>query len=98
MLNLSLQQILLILYSFWLIMITVITFCLYGWDKRAAKLDRRRTPEASLHLLAFLGGWLGGLAGQKYFRHKTRKLSFQILFWLTGIWHLAIVAVLIKYL
>ena len=91
-------QTVLIVYLVWLVVLTLITFCLYGLDKRAAKLDRRRTPEASLHLLAFLGGWLGGLAGQKYFRHKTRKLSFQIMFWMTGIWHIAIVVFLIKYM
>ena len=67
------------------------SFALYGWDKRQAVLARRRVPEQTLHLFDLAGGWPGGLLGQKYFRHKTKKLSFQIRFWLTVLLHLAVV-------
>lgn len=62
---------------------SLITFVTYGWDKSAARRGAWRTPEATLHLLALCGGWPGALAGQRVFRHKTRKLSFQIVFWST---------------
>ena len=52
-------------------------FVTYGIDKRRARTDRRRVPEKTLHLIAFLGGWPGALAGQRVFRHKTQKLSFR---------------------
>ena len=40
-----------------------------------------RTPEVRLHLFELLGGWPGALVAQQVFRHKTRKLSFQLVFW-----------------
>lgn len=53
----------------------------YGWDKRQAVINGRRVPERTLHILAFLGGWPGAWMGQRHFRHKTKKLSFLIVFW-----------------
>ena len=61
---------------------SMITFFAYGLDKSAARSNRSRTPENTLHLLELLGGWPGALFAQGSFRHKTRKLSFQIAFWL----------------
>lgn len=54
------------------------TFFLYGIDKLQAQAKRRRVPEKTLHLTAFLGGSLGALIAMKFFRHKTQKLSFQL--------------------
>jgi uncharacterized membrane protein YsdA (DUF1294 family) len=34
-----------------------------------------------LHLLTALGGTLGSFAAMQIFRHKTRKKSFQLVFW-----------------
>ena len=68
-----------------------ISFAAYGWDKRQAVHARHRVAERTLHLLDVLGGWPGGWLGQRYFRHKTKKLSFRIRFWLTVMLHLAIV-------
>ncbi|WP_153605141.1 DUF1294 domain-containing protein, partial [Pseudomonas aeruginosa] len=38
-------------------------------------------PGVRLHLFELLGGWPGALVAQQVFRHKTRKLSFQLVFW-----------------
>ena len=62
---------------------SLITFVVYAMDKLAAKNGRWRTPESTLHLLALVGGWPGGLAAQKLFRHKSSKPSFQAVFWVT---------------
>jgi uncharacterized membrane protein YsdA (DUF1294 family) len=35
-----------------------------------------------LHLVELLGGWPGALVAQQCFRHKTRKLSYQMVVWL----------------
>ncbi|MBD1577128.1 DUF1294 domain-containing protein [Vibrio sp. S11_S32] len=66
-----------LLYCF---IMSLVTFIVYWKDKRAARKDLWRTPEKTLHILAFAGGWPGALIAQKVFRHKTRKLSFQIIF------------------
>ncbi len=80
------------MFKLWLILIvplSVVAFALYGWDKRQAKLDRWRVPEKTLHGVAVIGGWPGAFAGQQFFRHKTRKTSFQVTFWVTVVGHLA---------
>lgn len=66
----------------WYLAASVVTFLLYGWDKTAAEGDHRRTPEATLNTFALLGGWPGAWIAQQAFRHKTRKQSFLVGFWL----------------
>lgn len=56
---------------------------LYAWDKSRAAVRARRVPENTLHLVALVGGWPGALVAQQQFRHKTRKTSFRVAFWLT---------------
>lgn len=60
---------------------------LYGIDKFAAVGKKRRLPEATLHLVALLGGWPGAAIGQRLFRHKTRKASFLLKFLITAAAH-----------
>ncbi len=64
---------------------SVVSYLMYFADKSAAGRDVQRTPEKSLHLVDFLGGWPGALIAQQQFRHKTIKSSFQKTFWLTVI-------------
>jgi uncharacterized membrane protein YsdA (DUF1294 family)/cold shock CspA family protein len=56
-------------------------FLAYFMDKAAAKKDMRRIPENTLHLLGLIGGWPGAMIAQRMFHHKTRKTSFQVIFW-----------------
>lgn len=70
---------------------SLISFIVYGLDKRRAAKGGRRISERTLHLLALLGGWPGALLGQRRFRHKTVKLSFRIVFWLVVLLHLSLV-------
>jgi len=58
----------------------VITFVFYGYDKRQSRKNSLRIPEIILHVLALLGGSLGAFLGQLFFRHKTKKLRFRIVF------------------
>jgi uncharacterized membrane protein YsdA (DUF1294 family)/cold shock CspA family protein len=64
---------------------SIITYGSYAGDKRAAQNAARRTPEAKLHLMSLVGGWPGALIAQVLLRHKTRKPSFLIGYWLTVI-------------
>lgn len=80
----------------WYVALSLVLFGLYGHDKRAARNGRRRTPESSLHALALLGGWPGALVGQRVYHHKTRKSSFQIVFWSTVVANCAAAAWLLS--
>ncbi len=62
---------------------SAVAVIVYAADKSAARRDEWRTPERTLHLLALAGGWPGALVAQTLFRHKTRKLSFRLVFWIT---------------
>lgn len=64
---------------------SMFTFLVYAIDKSAAKNDRWRTKESTLHLLGLIGGWPGALFAQKTFRHKSKKQGFQNIFWVTVI-------------
>jgi uncharacterized membrane protein YsdA (DUF1294 family) len=64
----------------WLVGINVVALMLYGYDKRQASAGRSRVPELVLHTAALCGGSPGALLGQGLFRHKTRKLRFQVIF------------------
>ena len=61
----------------WLAAVNLAAFLAFGLDKHRARRGWRRTREAQLVLLVFLGGIPGGWAGMKAFRHKTRKRTFQ---------------------
>ncbi len=84
MINLPIQ----IFYAY--LGLSLVTFLIYFKDKSAAQKGRWRTPEATLHLLALIGGWPGALIAQRMFRHKTRKTSFQVVFWITVILNVAV--------
>ena len=45
-------------------------------DKRKAIRHQWRIPEATLFLIALLGGSLGSIIGMQLFRHKTRHWYF----------------------
>lgn len=61
---------------------SLISLLLYWQDKQQARTQAWRTPEKVLHASELLGGWPGALLAQQLFRHKTRKLSFQLTFWI----------------
>lgn len=73
------------------LVMSLVCFVVYGWDKRSAAKGSRRVPEQKLHLLGLLGGWPGALLAQRYFRHKTQKLSFLFVFWGIVVLHIAVV-------
>ena len=62
---------------------SALAFVAYALDKSAARNDQWRTNEGALHLFALVGGWPGALAAQRLLHHKSKKRSFQIVFWAT---------------
>ena len=67
--------------------LSAFAFLSYRSDKRSAQSGEWRVPETTLHLIALSGGWPGAFLAQRIFRHKTAKLSFQIVFWIIVLIH-----------
>nr|WP_245879679.1 DUF1294 domain-containing protein [Zobellella endophytica] len=67
----------------WYLGLSLAAYLAYALDKQAARQDQWRTKESTLHLLALFGGWPGALVAQHRLRHKSRKTSFRVVFWLT---------------
>jgi uncharacterized membrane protein YsdA (DUF1294 family) len=80
----------------WYTLTSAVAFALYGLDKRAAQRGAWRTPERTLQLLAFAGGWPGALLGQSVFRHKHRKTAFQGVFVLCVLANIVSLAALLR--
>ena len=73
----TLEIVLLIGY---LVSINLLALVLFGLDKSKAKRGNRRISEKALLGISLIGGAIGGLLGMLAFRHKTKKLSFKVLF------------------
>ncbi len=78
------------------IIITIITFLVWGIDKYRAKFQQWRIPEKTLYGLIVLGGGVGALAGMSLFRHKTRKPAFKIMAILSVVIHLILLIYLFQ--
>lgn len=63
--------------AIYLLIINAITFFVYGIDKWQAKHNKWRTPEATLLLLAVIGGSIGAWLGMKAWHHKTMHKKFK---------------------
>ena len=62
---------------YYLIVINIVTFLVYGMDKLKAKQGSWRISEATLLILAIIGGSIGALLGMKAWRHKTQHKKFK---------------------
>ena len=60
-----------------LLVINVVTFVVYGIDKVKAKQGSWRISEATLLILAVIGGSIGAFLGMKVWHHKTMHKKFK---------------------
>ena len=74
-----------------LLITNLITFIVFGIDKRKAVKGRWRIPEKTLLLMGLVFGSVGQLLGMKVFRHKTNKWYF----WFCGMLSLAVQIVIV---
>ena len=72
-----------------LLALNLLTLWLYAADKNAARAGAWRVSENQLHLLALLGGWPAAWWAQQSLRHKTSKVSFRAVYWLSVVLHCA---------
>lgn len=60
-----------------LTVVNVVAFIVYGIDKYRARNGKWRIPEATLLMLAVVGGSVGAWLGMKALHHKTRHRKFR---------------------
>lgn len=66
--------------AWWYGINSIMTFFVYGYDKRGENPKVWRIRERSLHSLELLGGWPGAYLGSRQYGHKTswkRKWKFK---------------------
>ena len=62
--------------SFYILVVNMVTFVIYGLDKWKARHDRWRVPESVLIFLAIIGGSPAAILAMRMFNHKTNKNKF----------------------
>ena len=62
---------------YYLLAINALSFLLYGLDKYKAKKGNWRISEATLLLMAVIGGSIGAWAGMLLWHHKTMHKKFK---------------------
>lgn len=77
--------------------INLATFGAYWYDKRAAIKQKYRIPERTLHSMAIVGGTPFALIARLVLRHKTKKVSFRIDFWLIAAGQFAALYYIVHY-
>ena len=60
-----------------LLAVNIATFFMYGIDKYKAKKGKWRISEATLLLMAAIGGSIGAWAGMRLWHHKTMHKKFK---------------------
>ena len=61
----------------YLLAVNITSFLLYGIDKYKAKKGRWRISEATLLLMAVIGGSIGAWVGMRIWHHKTMHKKFK---------------------
>ncbi len=67
----------LFLIIIYVVLVNIIGFAIMGIDKRKARRNAFRIPEATLFSVAIIGGSLGSTLGMFIFKHKTRHWYFK---------------------
>ncbi|MDX1505145.1 MAG: DUF1294 domain-containing protein [Spongiibacter sp.] len=72
-----------ILVSMLFLVASGVAYLAYAKDKASAKSGDWRVSENTLHIISVFCGWPGAIIAQEKLRHKTKKTSFRIAFWIT---------------
>ncbi len=83
-------------YALLMAVVSLITFIVYGTDKKRAIQRKRRVPEKLLLGLSFFMGAVGGLVAMQLFRHKTRHWYFYFVNFVGIIWQVGLLIYLIN--
>ena len=64
---------------YYLVFVNVLSFVLYGIDKKKSIKKEYRISEFQLLFVSLIGGSIGSIIGMKFFHHKTLKWYFWFL-------------------
>ena len=84
-----------LIYAGYLLLMSIVTMIFYGADKSKAKKNKWRIRESTLLWLGLLGGAIGGIAGMKVFRHKTKHWYFWAVNIIGVLLHIALMAFIV---
>ncbi|HET7580850.1 MAG TPA: DUF1294 domain-containing protein [Bacillales bacterium] len=62
----------------YVLIINVFALMVMAVDKRKARKEKWRIPEARIWMIAWIGGSPGVWAGMKWFKHKTKHRKFVV--------------------
>ena len=62
---------------YYLLAINALSFILFGMDKNKAKKGKWRISEATLLMMAVIGGSIGAWVGMRLWHHKTMHKKFK---------------------
>ena len=62
---------------YYLFAINIVSFFLYGIDKYKSKKNKWRISEATLLMMAVIGGSIGAWVGMRLWHHKTMHKKFK---------------------
>jgi uncharacterized membrane protein YsdA (DUF1294 family) len=80
----------------WLLLVNLLAYVVYWWDKRRAQKGGRRISEKELLMWVLAGGTLGAWLSMRRFRHKTQKTSFRVWFWGIVVVQIAVLYLLMR--
>ena len=63
--------------TYYLLAINALSFILFGLDKYKAKKGKWRISEATLLMMAVIGGSIGAWTGMRLWHHKTMHKKFK---------------------
>ncbi len=67
----------------WYLSLSVVGFLLHAIDKSSAVAGRSRIRESTLILWSALGGWPGAILAQQMLHHKSKKVMFRLIFFVS---------------
>lgn len=89
--------ILLIAYGAYLVFMSLVSIVLYGKDKSNAQGGKGRIQEKTLLWVVCLGGAFGGFVGRILFHHKTNKIYFSFVIYLSMLLQVLVLGLLIYF-
>lgn len=88
------DKIVLIIYIAYLLIVSIFSLLFFKKDKQLAVQGKERIKESSLLSSVAMGGAIGGFLGRIIFHHKTDKVYFSIVIYVSLLLQIAVLALM----